>query len=243
MSKNKLPEKTMTEIVKSADKHVGKTYDNLTDKPSRAIGNGLSEIFELVFSLFKLGNTLIQGKIALYAEKFKKEIEEMSRSIPENKLTEPDVQIITTALDNSKYCVTHDELREMFVNLIGSACNSDKKDAVHPAFSAIIKEMSSEDARVIKDIKEFVNHKEFSIYHICDKCGGMAMSASVKMSVDNLVRLGLLSVNYKLDQKEIERKESYVRHHLACSNSDFKFVSDTDYSFTLMGKKFVEVCC
>lgn len=243
MSKNKLPEKTMTELVKSADKHVGKTYDNLTDKPSRAIGNGLSEIFELVFSLFKLGNTLIQGKIALYAEKFKKEIEEMSRSIPENKLTEPDVQIITTALDNSKYCVTHDELREMFVNLIGSACNSDKKDAVHPAFSAIIKEMSPRDARLLKDIKGLDEFKEFSYLSILDKCGCKYGSEMIKMSVDNLVRLGLLNVNYKIDHDVLKQEAFFIEHHYAYSPEALKFISDNDYSFTLMGKNFVEVCC
>ena len=243
MSLIDLPDKALTELAKSADKHLGKSFDNLTEKPTQSIGNGISDIIDIVFSVFKLCNTKIQGKIAVCAAKFKKEIEEISKSIPEDKLTEPDVQTITTALDNSKYCVTNDELREMFVNLIGSACNSDKKDAVHPAFSAIIKEMSSQDARVLKDIKELANYKEFRFSNICEKCGGMAMSSPVKMSVDNLVRLGLLSVNYKLDQKEIEREAMFYGHNIACSPNDFKLISDTDYSFTLMGKSFVEVCC
>ena len=243
MSENKLPNKAITEIVKSAEKHFGKTYDNLTDEPTKAIGKGLTEIIEIVFAAFKLWNKIIQAKVAASVENFKKEIEEKSNSIPEDKLTEPSVQIITTAIENSKYCITEDELREMFVNLISSACNTDTKDKVHPAFSAIIKEMSPHDARLLKDIKGLAEFKEFRYSHILDKCGNEYGSPEIKMSVDNLVRLGLLEVKFKFDQGEIRREATYKQFHLAHSSSEFNFISNTDYSFTLMGKSFIEVCC
>lgn len=243
MSENKLPKKAIVETVKSADKHLGKTYDNLTDKPSKAIGKGLTDIIEIVFAAFKLWNGKIQAKIASSVENYKKEIEEKSNSIPKEKLTEPDVQVITTAIENSKYCITEDELREMFVNLIGSACNSDTKKLVHPAFSAIIKEMSPHDARVIKDIKELAKFNEFRYAHICDKCGSMYGSSQIKMSVDNLVRLGLLVVNYKIDREAIKQEAFFIERSLAYSPENMRFISDDSYSFTLMGKMFIEVCC
>lgn len=258
--------KAIVKTVESADKHLGKTYDNLTNKPSKAIGEGLTDLIQLIFSLFKLGNGMMQAKISSSVEKFKKEIEEKSNSIPEDKLTEPDVQVITTAIENSKYCVTEDELREMFVNLIGSACNSDTKDDVHPAFSAIIKEMSPEDAKVLKGIKQLTKKSKFNEFDIFDQIAAeyslQYSFAQLMMSVDNLVRLGLLCKIYKTnnhilnkiagislpENEKISQQifDKFLDEHPNLPKAlieGLKYVAETSYSFTNMGRKFIKVCC
>jgi hypothetical protein len=263
-----LPDEAKTAIVETATK----TTKNLTDKPSKAIGEGLTDVIEIVFSVFKLWNGKIQAKIDSSIENYKKEIEEKSNSIPEDKLTEPNVQVITTAIENSKYCVTEDELREMFVNLIGSACNSDTKDDVHPAFSAIIKELSPQDAKVLKGLKEFAENRRFSFDHILDKfnCEHDFYSPKVErinMSVDNLVRLGLLCKNYRTNwyvqnivkniietagspedmkerlQQKARTEKLLDKYFLPEDMENLKYGVVYSYSFTPMGKHFIEVCC
>lgn len=129
--------------------------ENLTDPPSRGIGNTLSDIWYLIFGgYFGLAAEKKRIKYSVELEKYKKEIEEKILSIPQNKRREADFQLIGQTLDASKFCVDKEEIRKMFVNLLASTINDEKYDSVHPSYAEILKELSRDEALLLKYISE-----------------------------------------------------------------------------------------
>ena len=80
-----------------------------------------------------------RAKYALELDKYKKDLEKKLNDIPVENRIEPNTQVVLNALADSQSCVEEETLREMFANLIASACDADKANAVHPAFPGIIK--------------------------------------------------------------------------------------------------------
>lgn len=128
---------------------VPKFVDNMLDKPSKTLGQILNDIFYLV-----LGGELeyrAEKRRITYAEKLKAYQEEISvaiKAIPKDKLGEADVHLVGSILENSKYCLEKDSLRRLFVNLIASSVNTEKKKYVHPLFGEILSKISDLDAKV-----------------------------------------------------------------------------------------------
>jgi hypothetical protein len=146
----KLPEKL--ELPKSVDN----ALENLTDKPTLEAGKTFADIWYLVFGgvshaadkkRFKRQAQLAEYQAGL--KKYNKQIEEKINAIPVENYIEPKVQIVAQALEDSKYCVEEPELREMFANLIASASDNTKAASTHPSFSAILKQMSPQDAATL----------------------------------------------------------------------------------------------
>lgn len=127
---------------------------NITDKPTQNIGTTLADIWYLVFGGISQAAEKRKLKYSYALQEFEKELKEKIDKIPEDKLIEPDMQIVAPALEASKYCVEKDDLRKMFSNLISKSLNSETKQYVHPQFVNIISQLSSYDADVIKNIYE-----------------------------------------------------------------------------------------
>lgn len=129
---------------------IPKFVDNILDKPSKTVGQIFSDIFFLV-----LGGELeyrAEKRKLEYAKKLKayqEEISEAITSIPKEQLCEVDIHLIGNILEHSKYCIEKEELRKLFVNLIASSINIEKKKYVHPLFSDILGKISSLDAKIL----------------------------------------------------------------------------------------------
>lgn len=253
----KLPDEALTEVVRSADKHLGETYDNLVQLPSKETGKGIASIVRLVFSPFRFFSDKAGMFFNNQLKVYEKELEEKIDSIPEEKRIEPDFHTVSVALDNSKFCITNDTLRKMFVNLIASTVNIDTKDIAHPAFAEIIKQMTSTDANLLKIFlinsdqpicqieqkKEIGTETLFVNYFIPS---GDDISCSVKqasLSITNLVRLGLVAIN---NLSRIVDEAVYNRMEEQCK-IDFANVEDVVLcknvvSLTPVGELFLKVC-
>ena len=133
---------------------------NLTDKPTEQIGQTIADLFYLVLGGISHAAEKRKLKYQYALDEYARELNERIGAIPEeNRVAEPKTQIIAQALEDSKYCVEEPDLRKMFVDLLGSACDKTKAEAVHPSFSGIIKQMSPEDA---KSLKMFVEQGVFA---------------------------------------------------------------------------------
>ncbi len=91
-----------------------------------------------------------RAKYALELDKYKKDLEKKLNDIPVENRIEPNTQVVLNALADSQSCVEEETLREMFANLIAAACDADKANAVHPAFSGIIKQLAPIDAELLQ---------------------------------------------------------------------------------------------
>lgn len=134
---------------------------NITDKPTQNIGTTFADIWYLVFGGISQAAEKRKLKYSYALQEFEKELKQKISKVPEEKLIEPDIQVIAQALEAAKYCVEKEELRNMFSNLIASSINEDAVDYVHPIFINIIKNFSSLDAKMIKTLSKHYDKKFF----------------------------------------------------------------------------------
>lgn len=85
-------------------------------------------------------------------EDFARQLAEKAIDIPPDKLVEPPLRIAGPVLEGMKYSYDEDEIRDMFLNLLASAMNSDIQSKTHPSYVQSIQRMSAFDAIVFKSI-------------------------------------------------------------------------------------------
>ena len=142
-----IPDEAVVKLVESGDEHLGGTFDLIVKPPAKELGLGLASVVRLVFSPFRaLNSEFFKEKVKTFIN----ELQEKRKKIPEDKLCEPDAYYLYTAVDNAKCCLTNEELRKMFVNLICNTMNLELNSYIHPSFAVIIKELSSIDAQILK---------------------------------------------------------------------------------------------
>lgn len=72
-------------------------------------------------------------------------------NIPEGRRTKPTNKTMSI-LKDAELCLDNDEIKEMFANLISKSLDASYEEHVIPAFSNIIKQLSPNDAIVLKEI-------------------------------------------------------------------------------------------
>ena len=130
-----------------------KAYDDLAHPTAKSVGNTISLVPRTIgVWLGKWEKWVINGEesIRLTAEA----VREKAEKIPEEKLTEPEPYVAIPAVQQLSYCYDSEELREMYANLLVSSMNIDTKQAVHPSFVDIIKQLSPMDAKVLEAMKQ-----------------------------------------------------------------------------------------
>lgn len=206
MSKESTPLIDIPELPPSVDNAV----KNLTDKPTQAMGTTFSDIWYLVFGGISYLSEKKKIKYAHNLEQYRIQLESAIDQIPTEKRIEPSVQTTAQALENSKYCVEEETLRNMFTALISNSMNSDYEKDIHPSFAEIIKQMSSMDAEVIKVFKNSPsNGYALCRYEIKENGSYRTLMdnvflkyptpnlATCSISISSLARLGLLKTSYE----------------------------------------------
>lgn len=254
-----------------------KPIHNLLDKSTAALGDGLASAFNLVFAPVEyLGQSAqlacqyrIEKKQLSYQqniEAYKQELEDKVKKIPQENLIEPDFHTAYEALENSKSCITDEELRKMFVNLISSSMNSTTSDSVHPSFASIIKQMSVLDAKVLMTFKFRKDHPilelrerdthggyqtvmtNFFIYITLNENEQIDLNITqIQNSISNLDRLGLVDVDYSkrlmneqcYSDLEENANRLYEGHSIAVEN---RMMQRGIVFLTPLGESFIRVC-
>lgn len=85
-------------------------------------------------------------------------IREKVKDIPEGKLVEPEPHVAIPAIQQLSYCQNNEDLRDLYANLLTASMNADKKWQVHPAFVDIIKQLTPDEAKIIKSIPNMKNN-------------------------------------------------------------------------------------
>ena len=188
---------------------VDNAVNNITDKPTQNIGTTLADIWYLVFGGISQAAEKRKLKYSYAIQEFEKELKEKISKIPEDKLVEPNIQVVAPALESAKYCILHKELRMLFTQLITSSLHSDFCNYVHPSFSEIIKQMSPLDAKNIflfskKDYYPICSYRvhfkdgSFDDYHknifLSNKDETNLVLQSI--SISSLERLGLVKIRF-----------------------------------------------
>lgn len=193
---------------------VDNAVKNITDKPTQNMGTTFADIWYLVFGGISQAAEKRKLKYSYDLQKMEEELKEDISKIPQNKLVEPDIQVIAQALESAKYCVEKKELRKMYVNLISSSLNNDTNNYVHPSFPNIIKQISPEDALLLKQI---YTHNYFLIF----EC---------PLETPKWISLHILESN------------GLIENIGSTMDEDNYLDTDVSYALTPLGKTFCKIC-
>ncbi len=236
---------------------VNNATKNLTDLPSKGIGQTLADCWFLIFGGISQCAEKRRTKYDIELSNFKKELEKsLTKVSPENQV-EPSSQIILSALDEAKYCVEEEELRKLFVSLITSSIDCRKN--VHPSFAPLIKQMSPNDARLFRDIYNRLPLPLCDIHETVDKgilvlfenlfVDGSETISEIQKSIciSSLIRLGLLQVppTYHINDRTCYNRfeNSQIFSKYKANNPD-KLISLEHklIELTPLGRSFVSCC-
>lgn len=201
----------------------------------------------------------------------KKLLEEKLQNTPPELIESPAPHIAVPAMQYISYCMDNEELREMYANLLANSMNKVVKDGVHPGFVEIIKQLSPDEAKILRFFSyqvrvptiglkmnktsgsHIVYVKEFSNVPELSACENKMESEKY---FDNLVRLGLLErsssgifisneIVYEPLKSHPYIKSKYESIKMSADKiSDFKSVEyiKSYCELTSFGKSFCSVC-
>lgn len=188
---------------------VDNALKNVTDKPTLSIGTTFADIWDLFFGGISYLSEKRKIKYAHDLEVFREQLESSIKQIPPEKAVEPSTQTTAQALENSKYCIDEENLREMFIALISNSMNADYQKYIHPSFAEILKQMSPLDAKIIRVFRNSDADGLPICQYIIDTDEGTTTLfehaflnypqqdlLECSLSISSLIRLGLLENSY-----------------------------------------------
>ncbi len=222
---------------------VDNAVKNITDKPTQNMGTTLADIWYLVFGGISQAAEKRKLKYSYALQEFEKELNEKIEKIPQDKLVDPDIQIIAKALEEAKYCIDKEELRHMFSSLISSSMNSDI--FVTPLMVKIVSSLSSTSAKILKyfyehDKEKIDKHKLQKYLNLEDYD-----TKGLEISLLELEHLNLIyAFNKRADSCSKEELEYFLMNNYTYGyqNTDgtFSFLENTRLSS--LGRKICYIC-
>lgn len=187
---------------------VDNALNNLSNLPTKNIGQTFGDLWYLVFGRISYAADKRRLRYSVDLEKYHQELTESINKIPPSNRKEPNIQTTAQALDNSKYCISSEYLRKMFVKLITCTMNSQLEPYTHPSFPEIIKQMSPLDAELLSTFSKSMSQpianfvlsypdgitRTVEQYIFFDANGSYSYPYSA--SISSLERFGLLSVSF-----------------------------------------------
>lgn len=221
-----------------------KLYDDLVEPTAKPIGKIFSFLPRTIRLWFSKWETwIINGEKSL--ELTAQAIRNKTKNISIENLTEPEPYVAVPAIQQLTYSFDSSELREMYANLLVSSMNKETKYFVHPSFVEIIKQLSPDEAKLLKYLASnpvqplidvrlvlkqnegfiLLNHNFTNIAEgICDNPNG------IYSYIDNLERLKLIEIPFDEYLKNDKLYEALEKHPTIVK------LKEDDY-----GEKFKEV--
>lgn len=241
-------------------------YEDMLQPASKELGKGaltlaktinmvLAPLSLMVWSFEKVKTTLVSG------------LEKKLTHVPEENIVTPAPEIAVPAIEALRYTGHNDELREMFTNLLATSMDNDTAANAHPSFVEIIKQISSDEAKIIQYL---VNEKSLGIIRVrlfelntgIEKYAEpLANFSSLPYEIncaypeqgtsyfENLERLGLISLSYdvyKTTPNAYEKTENHPvvnewRDNSPRLNKRFE-IQRGGITLTSFGRKFIDAC-
>ena len=245
---------------------IDNALQNLTDIPTKNVGQTFGDIWYLVFGSISHVADKKRMKYAADLEQYRKQLAQSIEQIPDDKKVEASIQVTAQALENSKYCITSETLRDMFVNLISGTMNRDFEPLIHPSFPEMIKQMDENDACMLMELKrnnrnipiaefqESFDEGKSTITYFTNAYISEIFDLSLSdcsCSLSSLERMGLISIsyeNYLIDDSRYKPfYQTTVYKDIAKEISNYNRNSKICLkkgicTITPLGKRFISTC-
>lgn len=218
------------------------------------------------FAKALIGNTTCKfiANYKLKKEKLEREISNELKKIDTKKIVEPRMSVVGPTMESLKYTLDEEQIRKMYIKLLAGELNQDTHSKVLPAYIEIIKQLSKEDAMLLKSFKEMkkqqlstcitrleFNNKEGYVdldTIIVDKPGHTIMPK--KIVLENLERLNIIQLSSNIalpaNNEIVKNAFSYYKSKMfVCDKSTNTNLTYTDGSLIItdFGWNFIDICC
>lgn len=169
--------------------------------------------------------------------------------------------IAVPIIESLRYTGSHEELRELFANLLATSMNTSLAPAAHPAFVEVIRQLSTDEAKIINSLpcksgypflceavygENDIHASYEALYPEFKKVcvdANVERLKQVKTYLDNLQRLKILEVRQSGYEELVEKDIGYaIRPY---DNSPAYELSESRYEalyVTDFGKQFIQAC-
>ena len=202
--------KTLIDLVPES---IDNAVKNITDKPTQNVGTTLADIWYLVFGGISQSAEKRKLKYSYALQEFENELQEKISKIPEDKLVEPDIQIIAPALESSKYCIMNKYLRKMFCNYISSCMNIDTSDFSQTMFIDVLKNLKPFECKMLFSI---YYNSEFKMHVQLKNISLLNIFFQIAITLNKLDSYGLIKVEpirQDYTQKEYNQLLKYIQNN------------------------------
>ena len=240
-----------------------KTGDALLQPPAESIGNAtkvvLDSFFYLVLGPLKKYNMTQEKNLELFKEK----LDEKYRKIPIENLDDSKIGLVYKALEDARYQLSDEIIREMFANLICNALDNTKNNSLNPYFSTIISNMTVKEASLL----QIMYTDEYQMLASCelfllDKVTGNKSSLRTKyilipedheLASSSSLELELLETHKLIDFVERGKltnphfEKLYNEFEIDAQNAQTKpidrelLIEKSHYRLTFIGEEFCKV--
>lgn len=129
------------------------SYQDIAHPAMAATGQVLGLIPQAInAALMPLHQWVAEGYYKL--DETKKLLAEKLKNVSANDVVPPEIHIAVPALQAISYSMDNAEIRNMYANLLASSMMEKVKGDVHPAFVEIIKQLSPDEARILRYLNE-----------------------------------------------------------------------------------------
>ncbi|MES5044543.1 Abi-alpha family protein [Rhizobium nepotum] len=134
-----------TEVAKQLP--VKDAYDDAVKPAAQQLGNITADIAKTI--LLVLAPLQLTGALQ---DRFRAFLDRSVRNVPEERRLPPPPQILGPVLEGIRYEPSDSSITEMFSVLLSTSIDKNKVSEAHPAFPQIIKQLSSDEAHLLKSM-------------------------------------------------------------------------------------------
>ncbi|QGQ97074.1 DUF4393 domain-containing protein [Paenibacillus psychroresistens] len=235
------------DLLQPAMQELGKGIHTL----AKTVNIALSPISALVWSY-----DTIKGFI-------QESLEDKLKNVPRENIISPAPEVAVPTIEALRYLGHKEELREMFSNLLATSMNSEIAKMAHPSFVEIIKQLTSDEAKILKliktnnfmpiiDLNRLVEGSSFSIvvknFTIIQYSIGCEFPELGSSYIENINRLGLIQINNtsltdKTYYNDLENHIQILSRIKQIEDDGLQYqINKFIYHRTSFGQKFYNAC-
>lgn len=242
-------------------------YEDALQPTVQEVGKFAARIPRAINAAFSgLDKWILNREYAI--DETKKLLEKKLENVDPEKIVPPEAYIVVPAIQAISYSMDSEELRNLYANLLAKAMNSDTKDHVHPSFVEIIKQLSPNDALLIKEIHKniiipflnrassFNNFSTPAYDPVLQAKTNMIITlinftsqSEIEFSIINLLRLGIIEDTHIVVSKEEYEQlinntvaRQYLKMFQVPTYEIDEFFYNSYYTLSSLGTVMVKIC-
>lgn len=237
------------------------TKEKLLNPTAKIIGDSLAGIIGFVLSPLQKLHILNEQKLKQYQN----EIQNKTDKIPESHRDPSKLGLALKAIEESKYQINEDELRNLFANLVSSSVDGRKNSSITPRFASVLSQLGKDEATILKKLNSQDRQATLGFLSLVDTQNKQVSKITpttlvwnrldykldLEKSLDILTSLGVITINYdrKIPGELYNIQVNQLKEFLVSTYGvDFQLSETRSFSFsygviscTDFGKKLLDV--